>query len=415
MTDSSGDAAAARAAPRPVCMIVHAYYEEDPRVRREAESLVARGRPVDVFSLRREGDAPFGLVDGVSVHRLDVQRHQGANLRVYLREYLAFLVRASWAATRAHRRRHYAVVQVHSLPDFLVFAGLPLRLLRVPLVLDLHEAMPEFFRMRFPGASRPAAHRLLLIQERLSIGLASAIITVNDALAGRLVELGVAADKITVLLNSPSLARFDPSGLPHRDFRADGTLRLVYAGALTPIYELDVAVTAIARLRDSRPDLPVVLDIYGRGDSEPALRHLATELGVDHLVRFHGRIPIEDVPGAIAAADIGLAPTRRDPFTDFSLSTKIFEYGAMGKPAVASRLPMVERTFPAGSVVAYEAGDADALAQAVIGLVDDPSVRERAITTTLDRVRELSWEREADKLVRLVDRLDRDGRSDGLS
>jgi glycosyltransferase involved in cell wall biosynthesis len=285
----------------------------------------------------------------------------------------------------------------------------------VPLVLDLHEAMPEFFRMRFPGASRPAAHRLLLIQERLSIGLASAVITVNDALAGRLVELGVAADKITVLLNSPSLARFDPSGHPHRDFRADGTLRLVYAGALTPIYELDVAVTAIARLRDSRPDLPVVLDIYGRGDSEPALRHLATELGVDHLVRFHGRIPIEDVPGAIAAADIGLAPTRRDPFTDFSLSTKIFEYGAMGKPAVASRLPMVERTFPAGSVVAYEAGDADALAQAVIGLVDDPSVRERAITTTLDRVRELSWEREADKLVRLVDRLDRDGRSDGLS
>jgi glycosyltransferase involved in cell wall biosynthesis len=76
---------------------------------------------------------------------------------------------------------------------------------------------------------------------------------------------------------------------------------------------------------------------------------------------------------------------------------------------------MVERTFPAGSVVAYEAGDADALAQAVIGLVDDPSARERAITTTLDRVRELSWEREADKLVRLVDRLDRDGRSDGLS
>ena len=30
-------------------MLVHAYYDEDPRVRREAESLVAGGRPVDVF------------------------------------------------------------------------------------------------------------------------------------------------------------------------------------------------------------------------------------------------------------------------------------------------------------------------------------------------------------------------------
>ena len=400
---------------RPVCMIVHAYYEEDSRVRREAESLVARGRPVDVFSLRRDGDTPTGVVDGVRVNRLGVQRHQGASLPVYLREYLAFLVRASWAATRANRRRHYAVVQVHSLPDFLVFAGLPLRLLGVPLVLDLHEAMPEFFRMRFPGASRRAVHRLLLIQERLSIGVASAVVTVNEALAGRLVDLGVAADKITVLLNSPSLARFDAAAHPPRAFRSDGTLRLVYAGAVTPIYELDVAVTAVARLKERRPDLPIVLDVYGRGDSEPALRSLAKNLGVEDRVRLHGRIPIEDVPAAIAAADIGLAPTRRDPFTDFSLSTKIFEYGAMGKPAVASRLPMVERTFPAGSVVAYDAGDADALADAVLRLVDDPSARDRAVSTTLDRVRELSWEREADKLARLIDGLDRDGRSDGLS
>jgi len=400
---------------RPVCMIVHAYYEEDSRVRREAESLVARGRPVDVFSLRRDGDAPTGIVDGVHVNRLGVQRHQGASLPVYLREYLAFLVRASWAATRASRRRHYAVVQVHSLPDFLVFAGLPLRLLGVPLVLDLHEAMPEFFRMRFPGASRRAVHRLLLIQERLSIGVASAVVTVNEALAGRLVDLGVAADKITVLLNSPSLARFDAEAHQRREFRSDGTLRLVYAGAVTPIYELDVVVTAVARLKDRRPDLPIVLDVYGRGDSEPALRNLATDLGVEDRVRFHGRIPIEDVPAAIAAADIGLAPTRREPFTDFSLSTKIFEYGAMRKPAVASRLPMVERTFPAGSVVAYDPGDADALADAVLGLVDDPSARDRAVSTTLDRVRELSWEREADKLARLIDGLDRDGRSDGLS
>jgi glycosyltransferase involved in cell wall biosynthesis len=400
---------------RPVCMIVHAYYEEDSRVRREAESLVARGRPVDVFSLRRDGDPPTGVVDGVRIQRLDVQRHQGASLPVYLREYLAFLVRASWAATRANRRRHYAVVHVHSLPDFLVFAGLPLRVLGARLVLDLHEAMPEFFRMRFPGASRPAAHRLLLIQERLSIGLASAVITVNEALAGRLVELGVAADKITVLLNSPSLSRFDPAAHPRRGFRADGTVRLVYAGALTPIYELDVAVTAVARLRDRRPDLPIVLDVYGRGDSEPALRKLATDLAVDDRVHFHGRIPIEAVPAAIAAADIGLAPTRRDPFTDFSLSTKIFEYGAMGKPAVASRLPMVERTFPAGSVVTYGAGDADALADAVLGLVDDRPARDRAVRTTLERVRELSWEWEADKLARLIDRLDRDRRSDGLS
>jgi len=386
-------------------MLVHAYYEEDSRVRREAESLVARGRPVDVYALRRPGDEPEGTVDGVRVHRLDVQRHQGAGLGTYLREYLAFLLRAAWAISRAHRRRRFGLVQVHTLPDFLVLAALPLRLAGVPLVIDLHEAMPEFFRMRFPRAASPLVHRLLVLQERVSIGLASAAITVNDALADRLVALGVPAGKVTVLLNSPSLARFDPAAFPERSFRADGTLRLIYAGALTPTYEVEVAVDAVARLRDLRPDLPVRLDVYGRGDTETSLRERAAALGIADRVTFHGRIPIEAVPRAIAAADIGLAPTRRNPFTDFSLSTKIFEYGAMGKPVVASRLPMVERTFPPGSVAVYDPGDPDALAAAVLAILDDPLAREAAVARTTARVHELSWEHEADRLAALIERL----------
>jgi glycosyltransferase involved in cell wall biosynthesis len=395
-------------------MIVHAYYEEDPRVRREAEALVARGRPVDVFALRRPGDAPDGVVDGVQVHRLDVQRHQGAGLGTYLREYLAFLFRAGWAVTRAHRRRRFALVQVHTLPDFLVVAGLPLRLIGIPLVIDLHEAMPEFFRMRFPRASSPIVHQLLVLQERVSIALASAALTVNDALAARLVALGVRADKVTVVLNSPSLVRFDPTRYPGRAFCEDGTLRIVYAGALTPTYELEVAIDAVARLGAVRPDLPIALEVYGRGDAESPLRTRAAELGIAGRVTFHGRIPIDDVPAAIAAADIGIAPTRRDPFTDFSLSTKIFEYGAMGKPVVASRLPLVERTFPPGSVAVYAAGDPDALAAAILAVVDDPSAREAAVERTMARIQELSWEHEADRLMALFEQLAPDGLSSPL-
>jgi glycosyltransferase involved in cell wall biosynthesis len=390
---------------RPVAMLTHSYYEEDPRVRREAESLVAAGRPVDVFSLRREGDEPEGVVDGVRVRRLDVQRHQGASIAVYLREYLDFFVRAGWSLLRAHARRRYALVQVHTLPDFLAFAGLPLRMAGVPVLLDLHEAMPEFFRSRFPRASNPLVHRALLLQERLSIGAATHAITVNDALGKRLVRLGVPADKVSIVINSPSLVRFDPARHPRRGFAWDGTVRLVYAGALTPTYELDVAIDAVARIVERRPDLPVTFDVYGRGDSETTLRAQADRLGLGGRVRFRGRIPLEDVPAAIAAADIGLAPTRRDKFTDVSLSTKIFEYGAMGRPAVASRLPLVERTFPPGTVATYAPGDPEALATAILRLVDDAGAREAAVARTAKRVRDLAWEREAERYVALVDRL----------
>jgi len=391
--------------PRPVLMIVHSYYDEDPRVRREAEAVVASGRPAMVIGLRRPGESADGELAGVRIRRLDVQRHQGASLWRYLAEYADFLVRAGWMAARLHRRERFAVVQVASLPDYLVFAAWPLRLVGVPVILDLHEAMPEFFRSRFPKASNPVAHRLLLIQERLSIAFASATLVVNEAMRDRLVGLGVAADKVSVVINSPSLGRFDLTAHPRRTFRADGPLRLIYTGGLTPTYEVDVAIRAVASITAERPDLGVTFDVYGRGDSEPGLRALAAELGIAERVVFHGRIPIDDVPAAVAGADIGIAPTRRDPFTDLSLSTKVYEYAAMGKPVVATRLPLVERTFPEGSVSTYEPGDAASMAAAIVAFVDDPPAREAAVAQTMSIVRDAAWESGAASYIALVSRL----------
>ena len=386
-------------------MIVHSYYEEDPRVRREAESLVAAGRPVVVVALRKDRTPEPSDVAGVRVHHLDVQRHQGAGLPVYLREYLSFLVRAMWHSVRLHRRDPFALVQVHSLPDFLAFAALPLKLAGVPVLLDLHEAMPEFFRSRFPGASNPLAHRLLRLQERLSIAASTKTITVNPAMRDRLVGLGVAPDKVGVVVNSPSLSRFDRNAHPRRGFREDERLRLIYTGALTPVYEVDVAIDAVARLADERPDLHVTLDVYGRGDSEPGLRAHVDRLGIGERVTFHGRIPIEEVPAAVARADIGLAPTRHDPFTDMSLSTKLFEYAAMGKPVVATRLPMVEHTFPAGTVGTYASGDPASMAAAITAFTDDPIAREAAVARTAAIVEAGSWEHEATGYLALVQQL----------
>jgi glycosyltransferase involved in cell wall biosynthesis len=387
-------------------MVTHSYYEEDPRVRREAEALVAAGRQVDVFALRRHADPVDEVIDGVRVRRLGVQRHQGAGLRTYLVEYLDFLTRAGFALTRAHRRRRYAVVQVHTLPDFLVFATVPLRLAGIPVILDLHEAMPEFFRSRFHGQAGRIGYGLLRAQEAAAIRFASAVVTVNEALGDRLRGMGVPAAKLTIIPNAPSLARFDGDRYPARAFMADGTLRLVYAGALSPIYELDVVLVAMARLAENRPELPVSLELYGRDFAEVPLRDVAAELGIGDRVTFHGRIPIEDVPAAIAAADVGLAPTRRSPFTDFSLSTKAFEYAAMARPVVASRLPMVERTF-GDDVSTYTPGDADALVMALLRLVDDPDARDAQVSRALERVRGLAWDVEAPRYLALVDGLAR--------
>jgi glycosyltransferase involved in cell wall biosynthesis len=192
---------------------------------------------------------------------------------------------------------------------------------------------------------------------------------------------------------------------------ADGTLRIVYAGAITPTYELDVVIRAVAIMRRLRPDLRMKADFYGRGDAAESLQALATELGVADLVSLRGRIPIEKVPAAVAVADIGVAPTRLDRFTAMSLSTKILEYAAMRKPVVASRLPTVERYFSADTLTTYDPGDAEALAAAVLKLIDDPDDRRARAERTRIRVEELGWERQAESYRVVVERLTAGSRS----
>jgi glycosyltransferase involved in cell wall biosynthesis len=222
--------------------------------------------------------------------------------------------------------------------------------------------------------------------------------------------MGVPARKVHVVLNAPVLARVDPRAHAVRPFMADGTLRLVYAGALSMVYEVDVALEALARIRTERPDQRITLDLYGRDFAEVPLRDEAAALGLDDVVTFHGRVPLDDVPAALARADVGLAPTRRTEFTDFSLSTKIFEYAAMGKPVVASRLPMVEAMFPAGTVATYTAGDADELGAALLALVDDAPARVAATARTSELVAGLAWERVSVRYLELVESLARDPR-----
>ena len=387
-----------------IAMLAHSYYEEDPRVRREAEALVAAGHRVDVFALRRPGDPATVTIDGVVVHQLPVQRHQGARLRVYLREYASFFVRSMIALTRSHIGRRYALVQVHTLPDFLVFAPLPLRLVGVPVILDLHEAMPEFFSARFGARSGGLGVRLLRLQERLACRFATAVVTVNRALGDRLVALGVDPTKLTIVPNAPSLVRFSPTAHPSRSFMEDGALRLVYTGAFSPTYELDVAFEAVAQLVEQAPDLDVRLDLYGRDFAEVPLPELADRLGITERVTFHDRVAIDAVPAALAATDVGLAPTRRTAFTDYSLSTKVFEYAAMGKPVVASRLPMVVATFD-DDVVTYEPGDASDLARAIGNVVRDGDARRARVERARARVQGLSWEVESLRYLALVDGL----------
>jgi glycosyltransferase involved in cell wall biosynthesis len=256
-------------------MVVYAPYPVgETRVQREAEALVDAGFQVDVICMREEGDPARAVHQGVEIHRLPVGFAK-ASLTRQLLSYLRFLVLATVRLTTLHRRRRYSTIQVHNLPDFLVFCAIVPRIQGVPVILDLHDLMPEFFGGRFGHDRHRLLQRMIRWQERWACRFATHVITVSDHWQHVLERRGVGAWKCSVVMNLADERIFFERPRHHR---VDHEYRLLYHGTVTYRYGLDLAVRAIGLLSDATDK--ICLTVLGKGDQMPELFELVRELGI---------------------------------------------------------------------------------------------------------------------------------------
>jgi len=395
-------------APRRIVIVVHAILPGDPRVRRQSDALIGAGYEVDVICLRGPGEEPEEHDGPLRIVRLPVNR-SFVGFAGHIAEYVAFTAIAAWRLAREHRRRRYDVVQVATVPDFLSFAAIPEKLGGVPLLLDLHEDMPEFFRDRFAAPLLRPLLPAVTAATKASAALADRLITVHEPLRRLSIARGVDPDRIEVVMNSADGRLFDPDRYERRPFMADGELRLIHHSNFQRIYGLDVAVDALARLR---PGLRWRLDVYGDGPWRAPIEAAIDRTATDDRIHLHGRVPMDDLPQLLSDADIGLVPSLPEPYLEYSLSTKLLEYAAMGVPTIASDLATFRHHFTQEALCLVPGGDAEALARAVEVLVDDP---ERAVAMGLEARRQAAaydWEVQKARYLAIVDRLirSRDGR-----
>ena len=384
-----------------VAIVVHAIFPGDPRVRRQSDALLDAGYEVDVIALRQPGEPEEERSHGVRIVRLPINR-AFVGFAGHLAEYVAFTAMATWRLAREHRRRRYSLVQVATVPDFLGFAALPEKLRGVPLLLDLHEDMPEFFRDRFPSALLRPLMPLVGATARVSAWLANELITVHEPLRQLSIDRGIAPERITVVMNSADGRLFDPSRHPRRAFMADGELRLVHHSNLQRIYGLDRAIDGLARLRDG---LRWRLDVYGDGPWRSQVEASVARHGLGDRITLHGRVPIDDLPRLLAGADIGLVPSLPLPYLQYSLSTKLLEYAAMEVPIVASDLATFRHHFTDAAIRFVPGGDPEALARALEALVDDPAATVAMGVEARRQAGAYDWEVQRGRYLAIVERL----------
>ena len=138
----------------------------------------------------------------------------------------------------------------------------------------------------------------------------------------------------------------------------------MYHGSLVERNGLDLAVEALVRVRKSLPNAQ--LRIYGlRTPFLEKVMHSAKNKGLQEAVQYLGPKSLEQLVKAIEECDVGVVPNHRSRFAELNTPTRIFEFLAGGKPVIAPRTRGTCDYFNDGSLLFFEPGNADDLAQKI--------------------------------------------------
>jgi glycosyltransferase involved in cell wall biosynthesis len=381
-------------------MLAYTFYETDGRVRRYAEALVKRGDQVDAIALA-DGDKPNSeVMQGVHLFRIQKRVIDENGPVSYLIKLLVFFFRSAWVLTVRHLREPYAVIHVHSVPDFEVFATLIPRLMGARVILDIHDLVPEFYASKFKVGKRSLIFQLLVLLERLSIAYSNYVIISNHLWYKKLVRRSVRSGKCTTIINYPDLSIFRrrPRSIP-----PTGDFVMCYPGTLNWHQGLDVAIEAVSLLRDRAPTLKLL--IVGDGPEREKLKGMIQEHHLEDRVFLKGFIPIEQVAEIMASVDLGVVPKRKDSFGNEAFSTKIMEFMAMNVPVVASRTRIDEYYFSEEMVQFFESDNAEDLAAKIFDLMQNPDRRIVLCDCSSEFIAHNNWDVKKHAYLDLVDRL----------
>lgn len=364
-----------------VLMISQHPYPSNPTLRRNVEHLLRGGATVDVVCTTDHLD--HRPRPGLRVHAVRVAHRRLALW--YPLEYLAFFAAALPRVCRLSLRSRYDVVQVDTLPDFLVFTALPARLRGARVVLFMYELMPELTASRLRVHAEHPVVRLTHRLERLATAWAGQVVVVTEHCRRTLVDRGVEAGKVSVVPNTQA-------GVAHHLREETNAERpsMIIVTTLVERYGVHVALEALARLSAEWPGL--TLEVLGDGEARPQLERLARDLGVADRVHFRGYVAWDEAMQRVRSATLGIVPVIDDGYGSWLLPNKLLEYVAHGVPAVCSRLTTMADYFPEGTVAYFEPGDAAGLAHGVDRLLRDPEERRRQAQRAREAYDGVRWE-----------------------
>jgi glycosyltransferase involved in cell wall biosynthesis len=365
-------------------LAIHRYFWPDAppyatMLRTIASRWVADGHQVDVISSQPSYKPNAGItrqpemeiLDGIHVRRLDLPPEHGRPLTRLLN-----IIRFSLAIMRhTSMSGPYDVIMASTAPPVILAAAACLAARRTGArfiyhCMDIH---PEIGCIS--GEFRhPLVFSLLRRMDALTCKSADSVIVLSADMAQSIRQRPGGSDTNIRIINNfmlPSFSLNDNPTIPHEFRKPDGGFRILFAGNIGRFQGLESVVDAMHKL-NARSDLELVF--LGEGKVVETLKHRAGSL-LNNRIKFFPHQPVDIARIIIQSADLCLVTLIPGIFR-FAFPSKTMTYIGEGRPLIVSVEPNSELTNFVRSEkigIAIDPNNSDALASAIIDLIDDPT------------------------------------------
>lgn len=236
--------------------------------------------------------------------------------------------------------------------------------------------MPVVVNYRGGGAERFFANASSLALRTLR--LADVLVVPSGFLEAVFRQFGCQA---RIIPNIIDLSRFSPKvgaeemAAPH----------VIVTRNLEPVYDIATAIRAFAQVHQQLPQSRMT--IAGSGPLLASLQQLASDLGVRDSVQFAGRIDNDQMAALYQSADLMLNPSQVD-----NMPISILEAFASGVAVVSTNVGGVPYIAEhERSALLVNAGDAEAMAKAMLRLLCDTPLRQSLCSHGIDEAKRYAW------------------------
>ena len=369
----------------------------DRRVWQEATTLRDAGYEVCIICPTGRGyERRFELIENIPIYRYKLPIEAEGALG-YAAEYATALFWSFVLAWRVFLTRGFDVIHACNPPDLFFLIGGFFKLFGKKFVFDHHDINPELYEAKF--GRRDFFYRLMLRLERWTFRTADVSIATNDSYRRIAIERGgMPPERVFVVRSGPSLDRMKIEPADER-LKCGRRYLVGYVGVMGKQEGIDYLLHAIRHIVFELKRTDIHFGLVGGGTSLQEMKELAIQLNIAPFITFTGRVPDDRLLAMLNTADLCVNPDIANAMNDKSTMNKIMEYMALAKPIV--QFDLAEGRVSAQNASLYaKRNDSIDLACKIVGLLDDPPLRQRMGDAGRQRVlSELSWEHEIPKLL----------------